>query len=532
MNNTRAVLWSLSSTHSADTAQTYSLSPEEPCTIGRGSDTQFKVLDPGVSRRHAQIIHRAGEWQLTDLNSRHGTSVNGHRLGAGDSITLKNRDVISFGEWKCSFQLGDHTSMMHASNDPIGSRVEPVDASRLSGIAQERLSALIDATRNLALAKDRVEIASIVRDAAVAGTGSSRVFVVSQSAQETYEFLAPDHPDDSLSQGLLRAAASTGVVELFASDNSPIGQSIMDLGIRSAICAPMKSAGSADALLYLDTRGDERTLPHDSVAFCASLADLGGLAIERVLAADMEARRAQIEQDIHAARNAQELLMPARTGQLACAAYAYHSSPGRYVAGDFFDIMQLTDRRVVFFLGDVSGKGAAAGVVMAAAQGQIRALLQQGLGLSEVMASVNTHLCERTRDGVFITLACALWDADTSQLQVVDAGHGFCCVRAPGQGPELVKVEGGMPLGVMENGAYPFSTFSITTASRVLFWSDGAVEQPSPDGVQFGVDAVLQTIASGDCPGAEVDTLAQAVSEYAAGPLADDLTIASIELSV
>ncbi len=513
------------------TSGTYMLEVGRSHVVGRSSDADYKILDPHISRRHARVAVIDGAWMLTDLSSRHGTSVNGRRLNSGETIALRRDDILSFGEWKCAFRYEQQSTVMQTVMDAPLSRIEAVDASRQSGIAQDRLQALIGATRAFASAADSGRVVEVLHRTVCSGTGSGRVFVVRGAGMDGYEILAPDDPGDVvLSRGVLRGAANGQAVELLGEGSAPEGQSIMELGIRSAFCAPINVNGVPDLFLYMDTRGGERTLRGDAVAFCTSLADIAGLALERLIAADMEQRRAEMEQEVRAARDAQELLMPRTSGELASARYAYHSSPGRYVAGDFFDIMDLSGTRTAFFLGDVSGKGAAAGVIMAATQGHLRAMLQQGMALADAMNEVNVQLCERTKDNVFVTLIGAVWDSGTGVLDIVDAGHGYVCVHHAGRSPELVRSEGGMPLGVMSDTPYTCRSMEMGAGVRIVLWSDGAVEQCNPDGTQFGVDAVLAKLGEGDSPESEVALLADAISAYAAGPLADDLTIASIEL--
>lgn len=509
----------------------YALDSGTSHVVGRGSDADFKIPDPHISRRHARVAFVNGEWILSDLSSRHGTFVNGRQLGAGESISLRDSDVISFGEWRCTLRSGGVSTIANTVMDAPRSRIERVDASRLGGLAQDRLEALLDATRRLSSAESSEEIAQVVHDVVRAGTRAERVFVVRMAGETEYEFLAPsDGGDRELSSGLLRRAAQGEVVELIGEQGAPTGQSIVELGIRSAVCAPVCSAGVPSLFVYVDTRHSEQTLHRDAVSFCASIADVAGMAIERLAAADIEARRAQMERDVRAARDAQELLMPRREGTLSAARYAFHSSPGRYVAGDFFDIFELPGGGVAFFLGDVSGKGAGAGVVMAAAQGHLRSLLQHGVDLEHAINTVNTQLCERTRDGTFVTLVAAVWKQGERAVRVADAGHGFICLRRDGGAPETLKTSGGMPLGVSVSVPIPVVEVGADAGVRILLWSDGAVEQCNPDGEQFGQAAAIEAVASAVDVQGEVRALADAVTTYAQGPLADDLTIASIEL--
>jgi sigma-B regulation protein RsbU (phosphoserine phosphatase) len=318
-------------------------------------------------------------------------------------------------------------------------------------------------------------------------------------------------------------------VQLLDQSAAPAGMSLVDLNIRTAICAPLMVSGAADSFLYLDTRGKEQSLPPDAAAFCAALADLGGLSIERILATDLERRRRELERDIEAARTAQEMLMPGLSGRVGALTYAFHATPGRYVAGDFFDVVALGDGRVAFFLGDVSGKGVGAGVLMAAAQGALRALLMQGVGLVETLRVVNEHLYQRTDSGKFITLIAGVFDPGKHLLEIADAGHGLCCLRPPDQTPETVNTDASLPLGVDSGTTYAVCQFAVQPRTRLILFSDGAIEQPDANATQFGWPSALAALSRADTVQADVDALVSAVTAHAAGPLADDLTVASLQ---
>ena len=135
---------------------------------------------------------------------------------------------------------------------------------------------------------------------------------------------------------------------------------------------------SLDSLLYIDSRASGRPISADIATFCRALAQLGASAIRRQLTRELEERRGQLERDLDSARRAQQLLMPPRSGARAGLAYCFDSIPGRYVAGDLFGVVDLPGDRTAFFLGDVSGKGAAASLLMAAAQTHLRAILVGG----------------------------------------------------------------------------------------------------------------------------------------------------------
>ncbi len=518
-----------------DFVEPLELRPPGPYVIGRSTDADWPLPEQSVSRRHAQLERREGAWVLTDLKSRHGTVVNGRRLDDSQSVTLVPGDLIAFGTWTCRCQSGPRrpgVTTPFMMRDDANASIAPIDRTRLSGIAQRGLEALLELTRSLEHAKSDEDIAHAVVRAVDRATRCPRVFVTRPATGDEHETLASNTAEPTmLSRSLINAAASRGLVELnTAGQSAEQTHSIMQLSIRSAICAPILSSGEPAAFLTLDTRTTERTLPPDAASFCQSVADLAGMALERLIAAELAVRHEQLTRDLSAARRAQELLSPAASGTLGLISYVFEAHAGRVVAGDLFDILALDAHRTAFFLGDVSGKGVGAAVLMAAAQSQLRTHLLNGAPLAKAVGAVSADLFRRTDPSKFVTLLACVVDAQASELHIVDAGHGWFAVSPASGEPVQIEAPHGFPLGVVAEAEYEPHTVPFTAGSQAVLFSDGAVEQPNPAGEQFGYDAVLRSIARANDPATITQAIVADVRAHAAGEFADDLTVACVRL--
>lgn len=504
--------------------------------IGRAADADWTIPDMTVSRRHATLQRRGDSWLLADLASRHGTWLNGQQLVEGERLPVHPGDHIRFGRWTCSCQDQRRPvqRMTTVAAPTPASRVKSIEHAELGGVAQQRLDALIDAGRQLERATDRGALARTLVDCTADGTGCRRVMVVRPAGGDSFDVIAStEHAGPpKLSRSLIEAAAQGTLAQLSGgADTVDFGQSVLDLGISSAICAPLLIDGVADSFLYLDTRGAEGILANDVAAFCSAIAQLGAMATERLAAAEMRARREQLEQDLAAARRAQQLMMPPKSGSRPGLTYCFESIPGRFVAGDLFDLIALPDGRTAFFLGDVAGKGVGAGLLMAAAQTHLRTLLTRAVELAEAVTSLNELVLARTEPGTFLTLFACVFDPVASRLDLADAGHGFCC-RCEGGGPaQRLVLQGGLPIGIDEESQYVTETIPLAPGNRLVLFSDGLVEQPDPDGVQFGLDEALARLRPESDPATDVSSLIEAVRAHAQGPFADDLTIVSVQAS-
>ncbi len=502
-----------------------------PYVAGRSSGVDWSITDQTVSRRHAEFTYEGGAWRVGDLGSRHGTSVNGRGVGADERVQLSVGDLVAFGQWVCRFQpAGATRGMTPIEPAKRDERVSVVSRTDLLGVAQKSLDALLTVSREFNAAATREEVATAAVNAVRSATGCARVMMIERaSATEFSELASTASGPSGLSRSLVDAAAADRcLVELRAmSDAGDQAHSIMSLEIRAAVCAPVFVNKGVGAFLYLDTRRSESALTRDASAFCQSLAELAGMALERVINAELAARHERLERDLGAARRAQELLMPASSGRVGRVTYAYESRAGRVVAGDLFDIFPLPDGRTAMLLGDVSGKGVGAAVLMAAAQSQLRTQLSSGLPLAHAVEAVGRDLNVRTATGTFVTLIAGVINPESETIEIVDAGHGFAVLVAPNGEATKIDTGGGFPLGIVEDGEYESTTLGFPTGSQFVVFSDGVVEQMNPAGEEFGYDAALGVVAGAGTTEEISAAVLQAVQRHAQGDLADDLTVAA-----
>eukprot|EP00913_Durusdinium_trenchii_P006448 g6060.t1 len=464
--------------------------------VGRSKDADWPVPDQSVSRRHASIVRKGETWLLTDLKSRHGTSINDRRIEAGVPTPIEDGDDIAFGTWRCRCTAGTPrpgvTTPFAPPVDNVLS-VSAIPAQQLGGVAQRGLDVLMELTAKLDSLKTRESVAQAAVESVRRATNCNRVVVVEPESDTELAVIASTSADPpKVSRSLIERAAEQGLVQLTVNPGQgEHAQSIMDLGIRSAICAPVLVDGAPAAFITIDTRDAEGD-------------------------------------DLDAARRAQELLSPPERGDHGSVSYRFESIPGRVVAGDLFDIFPLDEHRTAFFLGDVSGKGVGAAMLMAACQSQLRTHLLSGARLCDAMSSVNADLYKRSEASKFITLVAGVVDSDSRTIELADAGHGLC-VHVPGQdAPKRVETTPGFPLGVVETADYEVHQVRVHPGSSMVVFSDGAVEQTNPDGHQYGIDGVLTCLTGDLARESSVERLLASVRTHAAGPLADDLTVAAI----
>jgi len=195
--------------------------------------------------------------------------------------------------------------------------------------------------------------------------------------------------------------------------------------------------------------------------------------------------RERAEQELLVARRIQQALLPRAVPVLEGWEIAPHYRPAREVGGDFYDFLLLPHGRVSLVIGDVSGKGVPAAVLMASTQSVLRAVAQRG-GASpgRVLADANESLCAYIPPNMFVTCFYSILDLESGHLVYANAGHNLPCCRHEHTATDLNAR--GMPLGLMAGMGYEEKGTILEAGDSALFYSDGLVEAHNPQGEMFG----------------------------------------------
>jgi serine phosphatase RsbU (regulator of sigma subunit) len=204
--------------------------------------------------------------------------------------------------------------------------------------------------------------------------------------------------------------------------------------------------------------------------------------------------RERIEQELRVARRIQQASLPKEVPTLEDWEITPHYQPAREVGGDFYDFLALPNRHLGLVVGDATGKGVPAALVMAAARSMLRALAQSSDSPGEVLVRVNDVLCPDIPSGMFVTCFYGILDPESGRLSYANAGHNLPCSRRHhGQADELRAR--GMPLGIMPRMDYGEKETTLETGVSTLFYSDGLVEAHDPKGEMFGFPRLRALVA-------------------------------------
>lgn len=209
----------------------------------------------------------------------------------------------------------------------------------------------------------------------------------------------------------------------------------------------------------------------------------------------------RLEAELEAARDIQQGLLPKEMPDYPGWCFSAHWQPAREVSGDFYDFLHLPDGRLVVMVGDVTGKGMPAALVMANTRSVIHAvtgsLTEQECRAAEpgwYLARLNDLLCRDMPPKMFVTCLAIFIDPTSGLAQVANAGHCQPYLVDPG-GCQLLRARG-MPLGLFPGNDYEEIQVAIQPGQGLLLISDGLLEAHNPENEMFGLDRIEAVVNS------------------------------------
>lgn len=205
--------------------------------------------------------------------------------------------------------------------------------------------------------------------------------------------------------------------------------------------------------------------------------------------------------------------------------------PARTVGGDLYDVFPLSEGRLCFLVGDVTGKGLPASLFMALAKALSRSLITQpGMALDQAIDAINTELSADNGQNMQLSLLAGVLSADGA-LEMCCAGHENPFVLGPDGEVRTLVLDGGPPLCAMDGFPYPLETFRLEPGETLVAFTDGVTEAQDPAQDLFGADRAAAAVrtAAGKPLADLIDTVIAAVRTHeAGGEPSDDLTLLAV----
>jgi sigma-B regulation protein RsbU (phosphoserine phosphatase) len=247
-----------------------------------------------------------------------------------------------------------------------------------------------------------------------------------------------------------------------------------------------------------------------------------------------DAVKAAMERDLSIAREIQMGILPADltpcTKGTGLDIFAV-MEPAKQVGGDLYEVIRVDEDHVVVIIGDVSGKGIPAALFMAVTVTLVRTMARQYHRPEEILTHLNDELAAQNPRGMFVTMACLVFDLRSGSVTGASAGHNALLLVAPGGEPRPVFPSSGMVAGLFGGRTFTSHELDMAPGDTLLLFTDGVTDASNPAQESFGDDRLTECIAYEPARGARetVDRVLTAVREFSAGaPQFDDITILAV----
>jgi len=347
-----------------------------------------------------------------------------------------------------------------------------------------------------------------------------------------------------LSGGVIGAAISNGpqiIHDLDIRHDEALGEALA--GFRSLISARVvANRFGIDWVIVLDARPDgftERDLEELILRGNLVAAMIDNLAMARELALANERIRSEIERIGRIQRALLPESLPDIPGLRLAASYRTFDRAG----GDFYDVSPLpgrpagaaNDGRWALLIGDVSGHGPAAAVVMAMFHAIFHTYPVRPGGPAEVLAHVNRHLCDKRIENSFVTAFLGFYDPGTRVLRYCRAGHEPPVLKdfTHRGAPRRLDAPGGLPLGIIPDANYTEAEATLRPGQTLILYTDGVIDARRPDGVPFGIEGIEDALVA--CSGeaqCAVNHIIGALEAHQLGQRpGDDQTVVAVQVT-
>ena len=518
-----------------------------PFRIGRQAENDLPLHDSRISRSQAQIVSSGdGGFLVEDMGSRHGTFVNGQKVMRQE---LRQHDTIDFGV-PDSFHLiflGQQATL-----EELLVRADTPGPGSAGPRELYHLGVLLEVARTLGSGLSLEEVLATVLDASIKVTHTERGILllanpdksltptVARSAQRGTLPLATLQ----ISSSVLKRVASTRR-ELIVSDDgdappSDPQASMARLELHTVIAIPVDKlpvieAGDATistrqgellGILYLDSHKPSSAFTELDREVLRNLAREAANVIENARLFASSRAKARLDHEIEIASQIQRQLSPASFPRLPHLEFAGSTLACLSVGGDCFNVTELGNGRVGFFVGDVSGKGISAALLATLLQGVLDTIGELDLPLEQAATRVNRYLCKRSSDERYATLFMGVL-APTGELDFVNCGHVPPMVRRA-SGEVVPLTDGNVPVGMFAEAQYARAAAQLGPGDFLVVYSDGVSEAANTRSEMFGEDKLADLLH--DFKGSKVEELAdaiqQAIRSFASGAVqSDDITI-------
>ncbi len=304
----------------------------------------------------------------------------------------------------------------------------------------------------------------------------------------------------------------------------------------SALLSPLRHAGKDLGVLVVARKREDGRFTVNDFSVFRSVAEQSSFAIGNARIHREAHEKRAMDGELRNAREVQRILLPQEDPLVAGFRISGTNVPARIISGDYYDYLDLGDRKFGIAIADVSGKGVPAGLLMAMCRSALRSVAPGHTSPSEVLAAVNRQLFPDIREDMFISMAYGILDEVTGRLTLARAGHDPALLYRRDSGKVELLRSPGLALGVDEGSVFERVTkdqeVNLLPGDCVLFYTDGVREAVDSKDEEFGMERMSESFRMAAPLGSEavLTRMQEELRHFTGeGPQMDDVTLVAIE---
>jgi len=531
-------------------------------TIGRSSKNDLNLsFDLSLSRFHAEVTSRDGKHYVADVGSRNGTSLNGKPLV--QPTELKIGDRISLGETTILFSVEQEPKVAIEDSPPVStdsstvtiaiediiSSGPPLASGQPSApghpapVESRTLAVLTRAGMELISYRPLDEVLDVIMDLVFEALPAERGFLMLLEGEKkdlvskVVRDLKKNYGGKiSLSRTIARMVIDQRQSVLTSDAQSDerfrMKESVVLQGIHSAMCVPLWNNQKVIGLIYADTVNAATSFNPDDLRLLTLLANIAAVKIENARLFEDTLAKQRMEKEMQQASEIQKKLLPVGTPSFEGYEITGFNDPCREVGGDYFDFIDKGTGRMGFAIGDVSGKGMGAALLMATVRAAFRAHLEVTYTLSGIIGSLNATILQSANSNNFVSFFYGEVDGPSGRLEYVNAGHNAPMLVRGATGEVERLNPCGLILGVFPGAKHEQRETVLQPGDLLVAFSDGVTETQNEKGDEFGEERLIEILSANRSE--SVATIQRLVGESrkafsGAEPQYDDVTMLVIK---
>ena len=520
-----------------------------PLLIGRGASNHIVLDDPRISRQHARLAPEEDGTFLYDLNSANGTMVNGTMV---TRHRLQLDDVIRFGRYVFRIEEGTESAapaelekatliatesvarmlISRERDSKAGSAERPmVDLTQLQD-AHQKLGTLYAFMKSISSTFDKDELLRLI---------GARIREVYPRARSVAILSKEPHLPDEEGFQLVHFAGADIVSNDVKILPPHIVVAIIETHQAMLHCNTLPDStrypAGSDMFAPMIDRGEVLGIIHvtaaDAIFSSADLELLNGMAatsammIQNSRMQEERIARDRLRYDLELAAKIQKSFLPREVISVEGLELFAEYRAAYTIGGDFYDVFWVGPDQLAIFIGDISGKGVAAALLMARVSSELRVAALAHVEPSAVLSAMNDAIIASDQPELFFTAIYLTFDVKTGQVTLANAGHPSPYVCRPGSRGEPIVAGASTAIGIFESPTFEATTFQLNHGESLVLYTDGVLEAADSAGRLYGVERLEACLEAGVTrPKDIVDRILTSVEEHALNASAsDDLTL-------